>query len=277
MIKFYSLSLSTLLISGCAAPIADFVVPAGVRKDAAEIVSFTKADETLLEAKAKIETRVSGNLGIVWRFSQNLQTRITSDGLTDDLTITEASDGRKNPSSTMRTLSVCGLIPLLYESASGGMAGQLHFVPTSNSVSVVSTGAAMPISQKVRMNAFKTDTKSICNPTNGMTFTYQVSGHTEVTGHGPIGTLRTVFEFIDTVTCTNSSLDSSLTSLEQIGATILTKCNNPKGVDYRFRATEMEYVFFPKLGRYLQIYRKAPGIEEKFDYATLKVTPKLLK
>lgn len=271
MLKLSFLLITPIFLAGCATAIPDFVLPKDVRDGAVALSDSSIRTESFMGAQAKYFVRATGNLGIVWKYNHAIQANVTPDGLTDDLT-ESIPDGRPLPKITTRSLSVCGLIPLLTESVEGGLPGQLAFIPANRSVNVVSYGGAQPTIDRLRINYLKTDTKDICNPTADKTYSFHIRGHMESASIMPVGTIRRVDELDETTTCKTESVGADLKYLEQHGATLLLKCAHKSN---QFRPIESKYVFLKKAGRYLKVLSQySTSADNKFEYLPLKYSAK---
>lgn len=271
MLKLSSLLITPVFLAGCATPIPDFVLPKDVRNVAISLVESSLKTESFMGAQAKYLVRATGNLGIVWKYDHAIQANVTADGLTDDLT-ESIPDGRPLTKITARSLSVCGLIPLLTESVEGGLPGQLVFIPANKSVNVGSYGGAQPTINRLRINYLKTDTKDICNPVADKTYSFQIRGHMESASIMPVGTIRRVDELDETTTCKTESVSADLKYLEQHGATLLLKCTHKSN---QFRPIESKYVYLTKAGRYLKVLSQySASADNKFEYSPLKYIAK---
>ena len=267
MLRYVPAMCSLWLMAGCAAPIANFSIPPAVQ-DQAISLEATASAEPLAKGEATLQVRNAGNFGIIWRYSQTHTFSRTANGLTEDLIASTPLGGGGVP-FTRRIVSLCGAIPLLVEQRSGG-DGPIVAVPTPPSGAVVVSGVNLPAEERILIQSLEVSAKSFCAPNVGDSFLIKLDGLKELAAHGPIGTIRTVHSFDDTVTCSTLPLESDQSLLAQAGATLLLRCSHVPA--RAFRPLETHFVYFPKAGRYLEIYvHYSPATNDRIEFKNVQI------
>jgi hypothetical protein len=246
-------------------------VPDAVLSRATFLTSSSKATHSLARADGSFYLRAVGNLGAVWPFSYTQQSSMTADGLTYDVTSLVGQNPRHG-SGTTRSLTVCGLVTLLSESAAGGVSGDLMFLPTGKSVTALPVGASPGgMTERFRVHSLESDSDAVCNPVLGKPFVIKVSAQRERLIPAPLQPFRVVNTFDEITTCTPEALHSELSFLAKLGATLLVKCTHQS---ISRRPIASHFVYIPRAGRYLPIYiQHASSTDDRIEYSNLRFAP----
>lgn len=240
------------LISGCATPLPpNLPLSDAIREKAASLVANGQAESATGNAEAIIHLRAAGNLGMIWTYSLSQRFAKHADGLSEDLATSMRTSGANSPSTSIRTLSVCGLITLKSESATAGAAGALVFVPSAGSVTPIPIGNALPAGNREVATSLDIPVTGVCAPTVGSTFTYRIGGQWERSVYGPLGTIRLVNDFVETTSCTAQALTPEYQYLAALGATLTVRCNH-KSIGGR--PTDSVFAYLPGARRYILVY-----------------------
>lgn len=257
------------LLGGCTTtPLSvDPTSAKAVYANAAALLPSTQASTSNSKATGTSKLSASGNLGISRTYSYVLNSAPYDSGLLLDTISAERGTSGGGATTVTKEVSLCGLATLASEVETEGRPGTIALIPSARGTNPIAVGFSPSASSRLIVSAFNSKSTSICEPSPESVISYTLIGKFEWATPGPLGTLRTVFDFQDETSCSISPLPPELKHLAALGATLSAKCTHKS---HHERPKESIFVYMPNAKRYFPVYRLySTRTQEFIDYSNI--------
>lgn len=214
-----------------------------------------------------LHTRAVGDLGAVYDWDQRGQSTTTPDGLKDDVLSAVPRSSRLAPEIS-RTLSLCGLVPLMSESSSSPRGSEITFIPTARFSLPVVTGGALPTGGRYRASALEIDHRSPCNPRAGDSISITIKGQLLRRVIGPIGTLQRLQDVEEKIRCLIEPGDSKGLPPLTRGDVLHATCKHESTLG---SPIESRHAYLPAFRQYVPLLIvRGKGTDTRYEYTVLR-------
>jgi hypothetical protein len=249
-----ALALTSLAV-GCATPITDSLLLSQSAIDSASRMAPTSSEKSTSSSESQITMTIPGNLGHKGSSSVHQQSSMLANGLKETITRGKTTMGPYASESVFRTISLCGLIPIVLDGGSPGSMGNLLF--TGKSGTPVAIGASPNASVRQATLSLEASSPDVCKPEIGATFSFKTTIKIETN----VPPFRRVVDVAEASTCRASADFKGHDTLREAGGSLLLTCSIAGGPSDR--PIEQHFVFFPRLMEYFPVFVK---FNERYYY-----------